>query len=230
MLAEWKVQAAPVVDDDHHLFAVLSVADLVKYVYTRAPQFLEIDVDESMTWEDYLAKSEPHIGGEDVASLYGEHGLLKRHYVCCSITDFVEKPCLFLAGGVYKVLVQDSEGNITNIISASAMAAFLSMNIKHASFEEVRKKSLVDVGAVQGVVLTIPKEYTVAEAVKKCNDNEISSLVVVDEEGRAVANWSNRDISGLTTEGFPLLRTNVIEYIEKHAPQSKNVRIFKLMR
>mmetsp|Transcript_6319 Transcript_6319/g.17895 ORF Transcript_6319/g.17895 Transcript_6319/m.17895 type:complete len:317 (+) Transcript_6319:93-1043(+) len=224
ILAESGIQAAPVVDKEHGFVGMLHARDMVVYVKKRAPEFLLKDENKEVTWDEYL-KETPHLGYEPVGQLFGEEGVvkLKRHYVCCSPHDELLKPAAFLAGGVRKVLVQSGEGDITHIVTATALVKYMQKHLDHACFEGVRGKTLQDAGFVQSSVVSCTDAATLASAVLTCHERNVAGLCIVNSDGVAVANFSDKDVTCLTTSGFPLLRLPVVQYLKEHHEESCKV-------
>lgn len=122
------------------------------------------------------------------------------------------------AKGIHRIAVVDGDGHMQGILSQSAVARFLKMNMKtrFTELEPVFNKKVADLGLVDVKnhnVYTIDSHAMTLEALKTMQKLGVSSLAVTDRNGNLTGNISMTDVKYIVRHSkLHLLWTPVSKY------------------
>jgi 5'-AMP-activated protein kinase regulatory gamma subunit len=104
----------------------------------------------------------------------------------------------------------DAQGQVTNIVSQSDIVAFLASNL--SSLGPISSKSIESLQMFHKVECVHP-EVSAIEAMKVMKDKGLSSLGVVNHDGKLIGNFSASDFRSLTSEHFGSLALPLAEFL-----------------
>jgi len=227
ILSEKKIQAAPVVDASHKLVGLLQIYNIMRYTINKAKKSLSISDAKKESWEKFL-KTEPHFGDAPVTAIFDEDPI-KSTPQTLRVTNTLEKAVEMFAMGVFKILVVAEDGAVTHILSHSAVAKFFMQTVFTVdSLKPLLEKSLQDLALVQGKdkIVSVDVHTPVLKCLDLLEENHVGALPI-EREGKAIGNFSAKDIKGITEAMFPQLLIGVADFLDEHNKSSMKLRCVK---
>lgn len=210
-LMENNILSAPVVDvQTNKCTGFLDMRDLVSFVV-----FVDDDQqsDFPSNLHDILIRGTKLLKqpSDGVTTTY-----LSRRNIFHPVTlnDSLWSVCEVLAKGVHRVPVVDETGHVVNIISQSTIVNFLHSHIAQIKGELSETIQHLNFGTRP--VISVKKDTPAIDTFRLMDNKKISSVSVVDDEGRFVGNTSASDLKlFVKTLSLDLLRLPIMEYLNK---------------
>jgi CBS-domain-containing membrane protein len=133
-----------------------------------------------------------------------------------------------LAKGVPRLMVSDSDCNfhqqnseeesILGLFTQSDIVRFLASNPYWLALAPNAQKSLREIDILKNSsekVVTVDQTIPAHQAFKKIADSNSTGIVVLDSEGRIVANLSASNIRGISRRNFQLLSRPLFEFLQR---------------
>lgn len=216
-LATNRVLSAPVIDDKTK--NCLGLVDMLDIVWT----VLKVAPDMSALKENDLKSLE--IAGramafEPVTNAIGASG--RDPYVPVYEKNPASSVVPLFAKGVHRAPIFDESGNIVQTISQSDLIRVLSENIHMGKMKEMGEMTTeqLKLGAVRPI--TVPKSTPVIQVLKIIQENSVSAVGIVEEDGKLAGNFSATDLEGMYIEKWPSFTLPIGDFLQKHSPNSLN--------
>eukprot|EP01096_Ripella_sp_DP13-Kostka_P006324 TRINITY_DN2269_c1_g1_i1.p1 TRINITY_DN2269_c1_g1~~TRINITY_DN2269_c1_g1_i1.p1 ORF type:complete len:333 (-),score=188.62 TRINITY_DN2269_c1_g1_i1:118-1047(-) len=186
-LVELDIHSAPVWNEEEKQYVgMLDVVDIVEFLTTVFDEAEVIGEDflslmeqierfattEVQTCAD-LSHRNPFVPISDDADLYSVVRILSEY-------------------GVHRVNVFDEQGQLTNIITQSALLKLIDTNLEKLS--EVVNKSVGELDIGTSPVITIPSTHHTIGAFKLIREKKLYAVPVIDANGSLIGNISARDV------------------------------------
>eukprot|EP00301_Raphidiophrys_heterophryoidea_P022111 c6348_g1_i1.p1 GENE.c6348_g1_i1~~c6348_g1_i1.p1 ORF type:complete len:322 (+),score=84.42 c6348_g1_i1:97-1062(+) len=113
---------------------------------------------------------------------------------------------------VHRVAVRDTNGEISHIITQSAIIQFLNANIVVVG--DLAKKTLKELGLVEGGVISMSEHAEAIVGFHTIKFNRVGGIAIVNTNNEYIGTLSASDLKGLTPEQFPSLLKPCRKYIE----------------
>lgn len=130
-----------------------------------------------------------------------------------SAMDLIHDGFLGRAGNNHRVLLADDKGALTHLITQTDFVRYVSKHTecagKHVS------STVTELGYTEGktgTVVTFPVSGNAIDAFKTMFKNHVSSVALVDSEGKLVGNLSASDLKGMTPDSFSVLSKTVTAF------------------
>lgn len=137
------------------------------------------------------------------------------------VDDSLLVVCEILAKGVHRVPVVDEHGTVVNIISQSSIIQFINSHIKEANVKNELLKTINELHLGSKPVISVDKDTSAIETFRLMDNKKLSSLAVVDHDGRFVGNTSASDLKlFIKTLSVDLLHQPIMSYLNKIRQES----------
>lgn len=135
--------------------------------------------------------------------------------------DSLLNVCEILAKGVHRVPVVDAEGKVVNIVSQSTIIQFINSHIKEANVKSELGKTINELHLGSKPVVSVHKDASAIETFRLMDNKKLSSLAVVDNDGRFIGNTSASDLKlFIKTLSVELLHQPIMSYLNKIRQES----------
>jgi len=202
------ILCAPVLDRTNNTFiGLIDMIDIACFVVDIAKNTEKLGSD----YVDFMSEEEEFKGRKtlDVVDLSKRNKLFPVT-VGSNLFDAVSK---MATNHVQRIPIMDREGNITNLLTQSAVIDYLA---KHAEqLGPSLKKTLSELNFGEKPVISINHNKPAIEAFKLMAENRISGLAVVDDSKKLIANISARDLRSIQQDArlFERLYYSVGEFV-----------------
>ena len=234
-LAQHKVLAMPVVDDDGRYIDMLDMMDILHYlVSTFTPDEIEATKTPPKTvssaqWHEMIVKGERLMRDTTVEDLLSRRRAtqgdvkVERHVDAHATVKELFDVFLRSRTGdgrpVHRVVLLTEEGNIRAMVSQTDMLRYfiargdtVEANALHAA------ASLKELSLNKRRVVVAGHTSSVLYGFYKMHRYNTHSIAVIDEKQSLVRHFSASDLRGLTSEDFPKLLQSLESYGAPRAP------------
>jgi len=193
VLRNHNVLSAPILDKEKNMYVgFIDMVDLVTFLVDITQEaelmgegFLQLLEEGTrfattpVTSISNFSSRNPFVPVRSDASLYAVIEVLAKH-------------------GVHRVPIVNNQNRVINIITQSAVIAFLAKNLKELG--SVVNSTLADLHTGSKDAVTVNISSRTIDAFKAMSQHRISAVAVVDNEGILLANVSVRDIRAVSSD------------------------------
>jgi len=181
-----------------YIYTTSTLMDAVKTMVVEGVGFLPVITEEGVLYgvitehdvvRTYLSEAYLGVKVSEIAS---------RNIVGVNIEDPIRKAAeLMVRHGFRRLVVLGSDNSIKGIVTAKDYVAFFGSHrafdlVTTGDIEEVLKTPVYEI--MESGIVTLRADADVSEAARLMRDNNVSSIIVVDESDNAVGLLTERDV------------------------------------
>jgi len=155
-------------------------------------------------WTSLIEKGSKFLGEELIKVAGNDTCFAFKDFEDRSVMDLIQELCR--TGGCHRVVLSDEKGMLSNIISQSDVVRYIAKNpdlagkllgstVEELNYTDESKKAVV----------AFPADCSALDAFKTMYREKVSSVALVDTEGKLAGNLSASDLRGMTPSSFAVL-------------------------
>ena len=198
--------------------------DIVSFIVAAAPKEEDVEAGDEARMEMFHRV----ITAQQVQHILDFSG--RDTYIPLDTHQPVTMALQLMADGTHRVPVVAEDGSVVAVLSQSAVLRHLvgagsddaaENHLVRAGLGAFSEQTLGALGLnTTDDLVTISNSETVFSALKKIKEASVSSLAVVDAEGKLIADLSATTLRGLVLDRFPLLLQSVGDFLTAHKPDA----------
>lgn len=214
LMSKNNILSVPVVDATGTCVGIVDTLDVVSFVLSVAPDKKSLDENQLRS----LEISGRAMAFKQVSEVVGLSG--RDPYVPVFLKNPASQVVDMFARGLHRAPVFDDSNAIVGTVSQSSVVRVLAANLHMGHLKVVGALGIRELGLGQVAPVTVSKNDTVLAALSTIQENNVSAVAVLDDDGKLFGNFSGTDIKALYTEHWPSFLLSVEDFLNKHSEKS----------